>query len=366
MPMETAGAILTIDLGAVRRNYRTVRSRLGQAELAGVVKADAYGLGLERVAPALAREGCRTFFVATAAEAFALRALLPDVGIHVFDGIQPGEEHDFAAQRILPVLNSLQQIEVWRAYALANGRKMPADIHLDTGMSRLGLDAAEQKRLSTRQDHLTGIDLDVVMSHLAVAEDPADSMNERQRAFFAEVANGLPGRRRSLANSSGVFLGPAFHFDLARVGVALYGANPVPGTPSPMAQVVKLQGRILQVRSVDTSRTVGYGATHRVSRPSRIATIALGYADGYPLSMSNLGIAYIDDHEIPVVGRVSMDLTTVDVTDLPEGLAAPGRLVDFIGPRTSVDAVADRAQTIPYAIMTGLGRRLHRIYVDED
>ena len=364
--MNTAGAILTIDLGAVRRNYRTVREHLGTAELAGVVKADAYGLGIERVAPALAREGCRTFFVATAGEAFALRSIMPEADIHVFDGIQPGEEGDFAAKQIRPVLNSLLQIETWAAHARAARRTLTADIHLDTGMSRLGLDAAEQKHLLIHPEFLAGIDLDIILSHLAVAEDRANPMNETQRAAFGEIAGKLPGRRRSLANSSGVFLGPSFHFDLARVGVALYGANPTPGAPSPMAQVIRLQGRILQVRSVDPARSVGYGATHRVSRPSRIATVAIGYADGYPLSLSNRGIAYIDEHEIPVVGRVSMDLTTVDVTDLAEHLAVPGRLVDFVGPHNPVDAVADRAGTIPYTIMTGFGRRLHRIYVDEN
>ena len=362
----TAGAILTVDLGAMRRNYRAVRGAFSGAEVACVVKANAYGLGVEHVAPALARDGCRTFFVATAAEALELRTILPDSGIHVFDGVQPGEEAEFDHHRILPVLNSLEQIELWRSYALGKGRRMPADLHVDTGMSRLGLDSAEQSRLLTRPDHLKGIELDAIISHLAVAEDAANPMNERQRAAFADIAGGLPGLRRSLANSSGVFLGPAFHFDLARVGVALYGANPTSDSPSPVRQVIKLQGRILQVRSVDAARSVGYGATHRVSRPSRIATVALGYADGYPLAMSNMGTAFLDNHEIPVVGRVSMDLTTVDVTDLPEGLAVPGRLVDFIGANNGIDTVAKLAKTIPYTILTGIGRRPHRIYLDED
>ena len=309
--MTSAGAILTIDLGAIRRNYRILRERLLDATLAAVVKADAYGLGVAEVASALAREGCRTFFVATADEGFALRSILigaglPDADIHVFNGIQPGEAAEFTEQRILPVLNSLEQMAIWREYALAHaprdgGKGFAADLHIDTGMSRLGLDAAEQKRLLARPDHLTGIDLDVVVSHLAVAEDAANPMNESQRAAFAEVAGGLPGRRKSLVNSSGIFLGPRFHFDLARSGVALYGVNPSPGQSNPMAQVVGLQGRILQVRFVDTHRSVGYGATHRASRPSRIATVAIGYADGYPLSLSNVGIAYIDGREVPVV-----------------------------------------------------------------
>ena len=368
--METAGAILTIDLGAVRRNYRTLRARLGSCELAAVVKADAYGLGVARIAAALAAEGCRTFFVATADEAIALRAVAPRADIHVFNGVQPGEEAELAHGRIVPVLNSLEQMATWREYALAHGTKdrttLPADIHLDTGMSRLGLDAAEQRRLLGRPDHLTGIALDVVVSHLAVAEEPAHPMNESQRLLFAEIAAGLPGRRRSLVNSSGIFLTPEFHFDLARAGLALYGSNPQPGRANPMAQVIRLQGRILQVRFVDTNRSVGYGATHRASRPSTIATVAIGYADGYPLSLSNTGIAYIDGHEVPVVGRVSMDLTTLDVTELPEGLAVPGRLVDFVGPDNPVDRVAERAKTIPYTILTGLGRRVRRIYVDDE
>jgi alanine racemase len=231
-------------------------------------------------------------------------------------------------------------------------------------MARLGLDGAEQQRLLARPDHLTGIELDTVVSHLAVAEEPNNPMNEQQRAHFARVAGGLPGRRRSLCNSSGIFLGADFHFDLARAGLALYGANPLPERVNPMTQVVRLQGRILQVRFVDAQRSVGYGATHRASRPSKIATVAIGYADGYPLSLSNVGIAYLDGHEVPVVGRVSMDLTTLDVTDLPDGLAAPGRLVDFIGPRNPIDGVALRAKTIPYTILTGLGRRVRRVTVE--
>jgi len=365
MSMETAGAILTVDLGAIRHNYRTICARMNGAEVAGVVKANAYGLGIEAVAPALAREGCRTFFVATLNEAITLRACLPDIDIHVFDGIQPGEEGEFTAHRILPVLNSLAQIETWRAHSLAQGKPLAADLHIDTGMSRLGLDAAELQDVLAKPDLLTGISLDAVISHLAVAEDAANPMNEAQRAAFAAVAPKFPGRRYSLANSSGVFLGPQFRFDLARVGVALYGANPTPGHPSPVAQVIRFQGRILQVRSVDAGMSVGYGATHRVSRPSRIATVALGYADGYPLALGNLGTAFLNSHEMPVVGRVSMDLTTVDVTDLPEGLAAPGRLVDFIGPDNTVDTVAGRAGTIPYTILTGLGRRPHRVYLKD-
>lgn len=353
------GAVLRIDLAAVRRNYRALSERVGAAKVAGVVKADGYGLGAAWIAEALAAEGCSTFFVATADEALALRDTLPEVDIHVFDGVQPGEEGEFVARRIVPVLNSLPMLELWRVH----GRGAPADLHIDTGMSRLGLDNKEVATLLAEPDRLVGVALDVVMSHLAVADQPDHPLNAQQLAAFRSVAPRIPARRKSFANSSGVFLGPDFHFDLARTGLALYGANPTPGQPDPMAQVIRLQGKILQLRSVDAGVSVGYGATHRASRASRIATVALGYADGYPLSLSNRGTAFVGETEIPVVGRVSMDLITLDVTDVPPALLAPGQMVDFIGPHNPVDVVAERAGTITYQILTGLGTRLQRDYV---
>ena len=362
--VEHCGAILTIDLDAIAANYRLLRGRLAGAACAAVVKADAYGLGMEHVAPALARAGCETFFVAHIDEGIELRRLLPDAGIHVFNGLHAGCEPVFAEHRLVPVLNSLGDIEAWARFCGRAGASPfpPADIHLDTGMTRLGLPPDEVDVLAGEPDRLGSIDVAYVLSHLACADEPGHGLNRRQVDAFRKARGALAAGAASLANSSGIFLGPDYHFDLARPGAALYGVAPVPGESNPMAQVVRLQGKILQVRDVDTPQTVGYGATHRIARRGRIATVAVGYADGYLRSLSNSGGANFGDIRVPVVGRVSMDLITLDVSDLPHRTARPGDLVDLIGPHNPVDRLAADAGTIGYEILTSLGSRYHRVY----
>ncbi len=358
-----AGAILTIDLDAVADNYRRLCEKLGGAACAAVVKADAYGLGMAHVAPALARAGVRSFFVAQLDEAIALRGMFPvEVEIYVFNGLAAGPAADFQAHGVHPVLNSLGEIDAWGAAARAAGAALPAAIHIDTGMSRLGLPADELAVLAADHGRLAGIDLRILVSHLACADEPGHPLNAEQLAAFEDARARLPGAPASLANSSGIFLGAAYHFDLARPGAALYGINPTPGKPNPMRQVVRLQGKILQVREIDAPRTVGYGATHRAAGPTRIATVAAGYADGYLRSLSNSGCTWLGDQRIPVVGRVSMDLITLDVTGVPEQQARPGTFVDLMGANLSTDAVAAAAGTIGYEILTSLGRRYHRVY----
>ena len=362
--VEHCGAILTIDLDAVAANYRLLRGRLAGTACAAVVKADAYGLGMEHVAPALSRAGCEIFFVAHIDEGIQLRRLLPDAGIHVFNGLHAGCEPDFAEHRLVPVLNSLGDIEAWARFCGRAGASPvpPADIHLDTGMTRLGLPPDEVDFLAREPDRLGPIDVAYVLSHLACADAPGHGLNRRQLDAFGKARGALAPRPASLANSSGIFLGAGYHFDLARPGAALYGVAPVPGEPNPMAQVVRLQGKILQVRNVDTPQTVGYGATHRIARRGRIATVAVGYADGYLRSLSNSGGANFGDIRVPVVGRVSMDLITLDVSGLPHRMARPGDLVDLIGPHNPVDRLAADAGTIGYEILTSLGSRYHRVY----
>lgn len=359
----SSGAILTIDLGAVRANWQNLRDRLKGAECAGVVKADAYGLGLEPVAKTLAGAGCRVFFVAHLDEGIALRAALPKAEIHVLNGLLPGTAAEFAAHRVIPVLNSLQSIDEWRAFCRNRQSALTADIHVDTGMSRLGLPPGELDILAAEPARLDGLAPGYLMSHLACADEPDHPMNRRQLAAFVAVRRRLPLTRASLANSAGIFLGPDYHFDLARPGIAVYGGNPLPGGPNPMVQVVRLQGKILQVRGVDTPQTVGYGATHRFAGPARIATVAVGYADGFLRSLGNVGGAFVGEIRTPVVGRVSMDLITLDVTSVPEAQSQPGCLIDLIGPHGDVDAVATAAGTISYEILTSLGRRYYRRYV---
>ena len=364
-PKARAGGILTIDLSAVAANFRLLQARLDRTVCAAVVKADAYGLGATRVAATLREAGCRSFFVATLDEGLTLRAELPEAEIFVLNGLVIPGADDYVRSALKPVLNNLEEIAAWRSVAARHGAILPAAIHLDTGMSRLGMPPAELGRLTDEPDRLSGIGVDVVMSHLACSEDEAHPQNAIQLAAFRRaVARFRPaGARLCFANSSGVFLGPDYHFDMVRPGAALYGINPQPGRPNPLFQVVRLQGRILQLREIDSDTPVGYGATHRCSPPARLATVGVGYADGYLRSLSGRGIAVAAGRRVPVVGRVSMDLLTLDVSELPQGSLRPGDLVDLIGPDNPVDDLAAQAGTIAYEILTSLGQRYARSYI---
>ncbi len=360
MRADYAHAILTIDLGAVVSNWRFLQTKHPSGAVGAVVKGDAYGVGAAPVAAALAAAGCRHFFVGTPDEALALRDTVPNAMVIALGGLFGGAERDFAAHDIVPALGSLAEIHVWSSLARELGRKLPALIHLDTGMSRLGLDAAEADVLAGDHSRLAGIDLRYLMSHLVTAEVPDDPLNILQRNRFAAFRRRLPPAPASLANSSGIFLGEAFGFDLARPGCALYGINPTPDRSNPMQPVVGLTARVLSVRRVPQGATVGYNATWSAARATRIATIGIGYADGWHRSHSNTGAAFFDGNPIPLVGRVSMDLTTFDVTDHPA--VKPGDWLELLGPRCCVDEAARAAGTIGYEVLTALGRRLQRIY----
>ena len=371
-PPGHAGGVLRIDLDAIAANYRNLQARLAGATCGAVVKADAYGLGAAKVAKALAEAGCRDFFVALIDEGVEIRAALPEADIYAFCGATAETAAALAEYRLIPALNDLGQIEAYSAYARTRSReagggdgsgRLAALIHIDTGMTRLGLEARDVATLADNPRRLAGIEVKYVMSHLASADEPANPLNARQLAAFnnarAQLGNIAPA---SLANSSGIFLGADFHFDLARPGAALYGVAPQPGVPNPMTQVVRLQGKILQLRDVDSPMTVGYGATHRVRTKGRIATVGVGYADGYFRALGDRGHAYIGETRVPVVGRVSMDLITLDVSKVPPDQAVPGGFVDLISDRHPVDALAEEAGTVGYEILTALGRRYHRIY----
>jgi alanine racemase len=361
-----AGGVLTIDLDALAANWTFYRDQVktSGAEASAVVKAQSYGLDANHVAPALMRAGCRSFFVATIAEGIELRAVLgPDAIIRVLNGLMDGTERDFTDHTLIPVLNSLGEVDAWRAFCAGLGRPLSCGLHVDSGMGRLGLDEGELKRLTDNFEHLTGVKLDLILSHLASSEDTDNPYNAQQLARFKNALQRLPAAPACFANSSGVFLGPDYHFDLVRPGAALYGINPTPNLPNPMRQVVRLQGKILQTRTIDTPQGVGYGSTHHAQKNTRIATIAAGYADGYLRSLSNAGDVFIGEHRAPIVGRISMDLITVDVTHIPEQLTRPGQLADLIGPLNPVDDVATKAGTIGYEILTSLGGRYHRVYV---
>jgi len=368
VPLERAGARLTVDLDAIRANYRLLRKQAGPAACAGVMKADAYGLGMAQVAPALVREGCRVFFTAHVDEGMRLRALVPaDATIYVLHGPPPGATGAFLEHDLVPVLNDPAQVADWRAAARTLGRVLPAAIQFDTGMSRMGLAPADLQALLDDPALLDGIRPVLAMSHLACADEAAHPMNalqcERFATGLARLRARFPGLPGSLSNSSGIFLGGAFHHQLARPGAALYGINPQPGTANPLRQVVSLAASIVQTRTVQAGDVVGYGAHFTAPGPTRIATIAIGYADGWLRSLSGRGHVFIDGVRVPVVGNVSMDSITLDVSGFPDARVAPGQLVELLGAHQTVDDVALDAGTIGYEVLTRLGSRFHRSYL---
>jgi len=358
-----AGALLTVDLGAIRDNYRLLAGKTKGA-CAAVMKADAYGLGMEQVAPALALEGCKTFFTAHLEEAIRLRQLVPeDCAIYVLHGPPPGTAKDCFQYDLRPVLNDPGQVQEWRALAATLGRELPAAIQVDTGMSRMGIAPQDLLTLSGDRDWLAGVRPTLVMSHLACADEPVHPMNEAQRRRFEELRELFPGVPASLANSSGVFLGASYHYDMLRPGAALYGINPQPGNPNPLRQAVSLHARVVQVRSVCAGDVVGYGAHHACTGEQRIATVSVGYADGWFRSLSGRGFAFVDGVKVPIVGRVSMDSMGLDVTGIAPERVLPGAEVELMGPRQPVDEVAALAGTIGYEVLTRLGSRFHRQYL---
>lgn len=360
--MASPDTLLEIDLDAIAANWRNLRSRLKPgARAAAVVKADAYGLGMAKVAPRLWRAGCRLFFVADSGEGTALRRLLPEARIAVLNGFLPEWRREFRRAGLIPVLNDLGQIAAWRRL----GEARPAMIQFDTGMSRLGLGEREARRLTDEPDLLRDLALAGFISHLARAGDPAAAMNRTQLDAFRDLLKSLPPAPASLASGSGIFLGPPYHFDFVRPGAALYGVNPRPGHLNVMRQVVKLKAKILQVSEIEKGRTVGYDATHRMRRRGRLATLAIGYADGWLRAASGRGSVGIGGRRAPVVGRISMDLMTVDVSDLDPALVAPGGYADLLDADYGVDAFARDANTIGYEVLTQLGGRHHRRYLGE-
>jgi alanine racemase len=363
-----AGAILTVDLDAIAGNWQALRA-MGRAagkpvDCAAVLKADAYGTGAAVIGPRLAREGCKHFFVAHIEEGIALRRVLPDLPIYVLNGMLPGTEGDFVEQRLTPVLNHLGQLNAWRGTAQRFNQPLDAVIHVDTGMHRLGFGPEESQILINERGRLRGLRLALLMSHLVASEEPANPINAEQLSRFRAFVKAMPGAPASLSNSSGVFLGADYHFDLLRPGAALFGINPLPDRANPMRPVVTLHARVLQTRRVDALQTVGYGGAWRSARATRVATVALGYADGYFRTLINRSVVYIAQQPVPVIGRISMDLVTIDVTDLAEADCQAGTLVEVLGPNVSSDDLAERARTNAYEIMTALGRRYARVYVD--
>ncbi|MGF1477750.1 MAG: alanine racemase [Geminicoccaceae bacterium] len=355
-------AVLTIDLHAIRANYRTLKVQAPRAEVAAVLKADGYGLGCGPIADALIGEGCRSFFVATAEEALSLRSKRKGIRIHLLNGPDEQAAPALAAKKVTPVLNSPAQIGLWAKTAKTLGQRLPAALHLDTGMCRLGLSEREQSALDL--DHMDAIGIDLIMSHLACADEPGHDLNQEQHQAFLQRSGSWPGQRLSLANSAGIFLSCSFHFDLVRPGIALFGGNPIPEHPNPMSGVVTISAPILQIHQVTKAGSVGYGASYRTKPGMRIATLGIGYADGVLRQASNRATATLRDWPVPFAGRVSMDLIGVDVTDVPETVLAQTNEVTLLAGDDGIDRMAAAANTIPYEVLTRLGPRLERRYVN--
>jgi len=348
-------ARLTIDLDALASNYAALKSAAGGAEIAPAVKADGYGLGAARVADRLWQEGARSFYVARLSEGRALRASLGDrpADIHVLDGATPGSAAALEAADLKPVLNSLPQIEAWNSHA-RDGRRA-ASLHIDTGMNRLGLRLEEIKVLLGAMDRLKHVEIVQVLSHLACADTPDHPLNRQQLERFTEAAALFPQARRSLAKSAGIFLGPDYAFDQARPGISLYGGGPTGVPDARIRAVATLEAPILQVRNLPRGESIGYGATYTATDNTRVAIVAAGYADGLPRAAHPRGAIWFDGALRPLLGRVSMDLLAIDITDCDA--ARPGAMVEIIGPNRLVDDAATAAGTTAYELLTRIAPR---------
>jgi len=373
--MRLAGAVLTIDLDALRENFRGLTRVCAPADTAGVVKADAYGLGVDRVVPALLKEGCSRFFVAFPFEGVAVRELAPDATIYVLNGLFSEEAAQVYAQaRLVPVLNSVVDISLWETFCGVSGQRFPCAINVDTGMNRLGMTPSEALTFADENALTRALDPVLVMSHLACSDEPAHPMNRAQLESFQRVAAAFSGVESSFVNSAGILLGPDYRFDVTRPGIAVYGGAPVSGAKNPMRPVVTAQARISQIRYCKAGDTVSYGASQTIMRDTIIAVAAIGYGDGYPRSGSAAGTplsasgqatahGFIAGRRVPVLGRITMDATMFDVTDLGHGAVGRGDMIELFGPNIPLDEAASAAGTIAYEMLTNLGRRYHRQYL---
>jgi alanine racemase len=362
---ETGGT-LTIDLAAIEANWRKLAHQALTVECGAVVKANGYGTGIEPVTATLTKAGCRTFFVADIAEARRVRTRAPEATIYVLDGCSPESSAAFIEINARPVINSMTELAEWDAFVATHNWRGGAALQVDTGMNRLGISVAEAAALAPRA-HTENHGITLLMSHLACAEIPDHPLTTAQIKLFREIRGLYDGIPASLANSSGIYLGDPALYDLVRPGAALYGVNPTPGRTNPMKGVVELTGRILQVRNVARDETVGYGAAWTAKHASRIVVVALGYADGLLRSASANddrpgGMAVVASKTCPIVGRISMDLVCLDVTDLPDGAVHRGDIATFIGDGLGVDDFAAAAGTIGYEVLTRLGMRCHLVY----
>lgn len=374
-PFDIAAVRLTVDLGALADNWREMARRSGSARTAAVVKADAYGLGLEDCGATLYEAGVRDFFVAVVQEGVTLRAYAPDARIFVLSGIWPGQERMFFENDLVPVIASEEQLAFWMG-VIAEYGDYPCALQVDTGFNRLGLPMQDALALAEDVSRPASFSPVLVLSHLHSGDTPSAASNKAQLESFRQVSAAFEGIESSLSASAGIFLGPEYHFDLTRPGIALYGGEAVNGM-KPLRPVATAEARVVQIRDAWAGGTVSYGATHQLERASRLAIASVGYADGYLRSLSGSGIplrtggiaggfGFIAGHRVPVIGRITMDLTIFDVTDVPDGAVRSGDYIELFGPNMPVDEVARAAGTIGYEMLTSLGLRHERRYLEAE
>ncbi|HWV61161.1 MAG TPA: alanine racemase [Sphingopyxis sp.] len=363
-PAPPHSSRLIVDCDAIAANFQFLATRVAPAECGAVIKADAYGLGIADVAPALLHAGCRSFFVARLCEAERLRRLVGSgCNITILNGLDPGSEAACAVAGFVPVLNSVSQFAAWRAHARSAARPLPAALQIDTGMSRLGLSPDAALAAANDPELAEELDLKLLMTHLACGDEPVRSVSMEQLNLFEAVAAHFPAVPRSIANSAAAFLPRAFHCDVVRTGVALFGVSPLPEAMN-LQPAVRLDARILQIRAIEAGTGVGYGLDHVATTSQRLATIAIGYADGWPRSLGGKGAAWHQGVRLPIVGRISMDSLTIDIGGLADGSVSEGDFVELLGPSQTLADVARDAGTIAYEILTGLGARHARFAIE--
>lgn len=355
---------LTVDLGALRRNYRLLRDTAPTAIVMAAVKADAYSMGREQVARALTAEGCSHFLVENIDEAILLRSMVPDAAIYVVFGFFPGETDDLIRHNLRPILTRPEQVREWAA--IPRGDRPGCALKVNSGMNRLGLGAEEFEQLVADPGLIKALGPDLLMSHLAFSQDPDHEMNRRQLATFQRLSALLPDVPASLAGSGAAMAGPEYHFDMIRPGIGLYGGNPYADRANPFESVAHLEGRILQIHKIDSGESVGYGATHIAEKPTRIAIVGTGYSGGYGRGFDNVGYAMLDGVRLPILGRVSMGSVAMDVGECPEGSARPGRMVSLLGGGVSLDDASKGSGRSPYEILVTLGLQQNRVYVGSE
>lgn len=378
MLMSKAGAELQINITAVAENWLAARNLLANQNnegiCAAVLKADSYGLGADKISPALYQAGCRDFFVAYLFEGVKLRQILgKEPRIFAIHGNFAGEEKYFDEYDIVPVLNTLSQIRTWREYNAKAGKNLPCALHFDTGMTRLGFTAEDREILFSDTDILKSLNVTLVMSHLSDGGDcgKKGGKSSRQLALFKKIKTNICKILDykplfSLSASAGMLIGGEYMFDLIRPGACLYGFFPdEPSDKISLKNVVSLNARVLQVQNTTVGQTVGYGSSYTFTKNGKVLTAALGYADGYFRSLGNKGCAWLSGCKLPVIGRVSMDLTTFDASDVPDEVLAAADMIEIIGEHITLNEVAERAGTIPYEIITDLGGRYRRSYIND-